>query len=196
MWVSRDTSCTQMHCYPELFSTTTRVAVFQVMIILSNIVAIQDIISKIIKIFYKLFKNALKYTGITLTLHYVWKQSFVLHYKDKLSYSCCGSFRQFKINQETNTGLYISELDSCFKSFMWGYSQSSREWKFTTVNLLWVFWVRSSPKYFVVPSLVWIRVAKCSQLWGWFHRIWHLDILSYTWTCWITDFFINKLFHL
>lgn len=180
MWVSRDTSCTQMHCYPELFSTTTRVAVFHVMIILSNIVAIQDIISKIIKIFYKLFKNALKYTGITLTLHYVWKQSCVLHYKDKLSYSCCGRFRQFKINQETNTGLYISELDSCFKSFMWGYSQSSREWKFTTVNLLWVFWARSSPKYFVVPSLVWIRVAKCSQLWGWFHRIWHLDILSYT----------------
>ena len=120
-----DISCTQMHCYPELFSKIPRAAIFHVTIILSNIVAIQDIISKIIKIFHKRFKNALKYTGITLTLHYVTKQIFVLHYKDKLSYSCCGRFRQFKINQKTNTGLYISELDSCFKSFMSGYSQSS-----------------------------------------------------------------------
>ena len=40
--------------------------------------------------------------------------SHVLSHGDRL--------RHFKINQETNTGLYVSELDSVFKSFTWIYS--------------------------------------------------------------------------
>lgn len=132
--------------------------------------------------------NAQIHTGITWSLHFVRKENWTQRIQQGIisqAFSRSDRLRRFKIIQGTNTGPCDSELDSFFKSLVWGCSRLSLLWKFATINMSWVFIVPSLRVTNRLSNLVSSKETIYIQGWWWLKEtlchINHKDTIKSLW---------------